>query len=794
MRTHISLTEQIFLSLLGVAFLSLIIMGSFWTFSKISDYRKEVKSIKNSYSELHKSEIRSEILKVKDFIEWIKHNPAGPSVSILNKNIDHLNEKLNRLDYSDNNEKEINNLIHDSLFCHLLPAYIFNANHELLYKYLPEDRKSGYKMNELEINIIQALLQSENDRDTCVRHNNPEPSDYTGQLYACSVKNNNTGLKIISGVAEKDILKALQAYALDSISRIRFSENEYVFVNTIDSLALVTHGILNHKPVEIMKSGNQRWQNVYRKQQESALNQDGVFHRYLWPKLSSPDTCYKTSYFSYTPGWKWIIGAGFYEDDVEIIVAQRRSALIDSLMRSLFIVLLFLLISAFLSFLIARHISNQFRKNLEVFHAFFSKPTIDNFRIDLSKIRFKEIHYLADSANRMADRQVEDEKRLYDSKAKMEAALGNMGDAVFISDTEGRFIDFNEAFARFLKFSNKSECPYNFNEYPEFLEIYYADGTLRPRDQWAIPRALRGKTGYNEEFYLKRKDTGESFIGSYNYSPIRDANGKIIGAVVTAHDITEQKKSEAEIKKLNEKLEERVRLRTAQLEAANKELESFSYSVSHDLRAPLRAISGFSQILAGRHRESLNDEGRQYMDYVVEAGHRMEILINDLLEYSRIGRKAVNLQQVPLIDLIDSVHLVFRQELEKVGAEFVTNKHLPVIISDKTILHQAFTNLISNAIKYRKKDVPLKIAIGYEKPAGYHILSVSDNGIGIHESYWIKIFDVFQRLHSEEGYPGTGIGLASVKKGIALLDGTVWVDSALDKGSTFYIKLPEYKI
>ncbi len=196
-------------------------------------------------------------------------------------------------------------------------------------------------------------------------------------------------------------------------------------------------------------------------------------------------------------------------------------------------------------------------------------------------------------------------------------------------------------------------------------------------------------------------------------------------------ELAERKKAEEEIKQLNITLEDRVNERTRQLEMINKELESFSYSISHDLRAPLRAISGFSQILARRHRESLNEEGRQYMDYVVEASNRMDQLIKDLLNYSRLGRKAIDLRPIPLCKIMDNMLTDFHQRLSDIGARIEIEKDLPDVIGDESLLRQIFTNLLENAINYRRPEVQLEIKVFCEQNHDKCIVKFSDNGIGI---------------------------------------------------------------
>ena len=243
------------------------------------------------------------------------------------------------------------------------------------------------------------------------------------------------------------------------------------------------------------------------------------------------------------------------------------------------------------------------------------------------------------------------------------------------------------------------------------------------------------------------------------------------------------------IRKKTSILEVQVAERTEQLTQAFKELESFSYSVSHDLRAPLRAIQGFAEIIYRRHRSALNEEARHYFNNILLAAERMERLIDDLLSYSRLGRKSIVLQAVWLQEALDPALDDLAALVAESGAQIDISADLPSVIGDHTLLHQIFTNLLKNALTYRREDVPLHITVSARDDDTHTVICVTDNGIGIAPEYFEKVFNVFQRLHAEDEYPGTGIGLAIVKKSVEMMNGSVWIESAEGEGSRFCIRL-----
>lgn len=381
--------------------------------------------------------------------------------------------------------------------------------------------------------------------------------------------------------------------------------------------------------------------------------------------------------------------------------------------------------------------------------------------------------------------------------AKLDAVINSMIEGVITADRSGRFLTMNPAALRIHGFDSIEALPRSLEEQETVIERARLDGTPLPREEWPILRAARGEIVSNFEMRIRRRDTGKVWIANYNATLVRTPDGAADLVIATFSDITDRKEAEralheaqSRLKTYAEELERKVEERTASLREAVNQMEAFSYTVSHDLRAPLRSIRGYAEILLEDHGSRMKGEGMRYLERIVENGERMERLVNDVLTISRISNAKVKLGRVVTQSILESV---VREYVNlQSGAARVAIEPLPPVLGHESLCIQVFSNLLSNAAKFVKPGLAPQIRVWSEKAGEMIRINVQDNGIGISPEYHQKIFGMFERLDTDNRYGGTGIGLAIVRRAVDKMNGRVGVESDGRSGSRFWVELPAW--
>ena len=318
---------------------------------------------------------------------------------------------------------------------------------------------------------------------------------------------------------------------------------------------------------------------------------------------------------------------------------------------------------------------------------------------------------------------------------------------------------------------------------------------LKPKINEFLSELLSEKLILVDFEYPLRKKSGGEIIGSWQSSTIKDKQGNIPHVMLFGIDINIRKQAESKLVDAFEKIqihEKELESFSQRLEDANKHLDSFAYSVSHDLRGPLRAIGSFSQLLIEEYGNKVDNEMKHYLDRISKGAQKMGELIDDLLSFSRATRGEINYEEVEVETIIKNVIKEQQEAQPEKNIEFIINP-LQKVEADKKMIEVIFTNLINNAVKYTSKRDKPHIEIGCEQKEDEIMFFVKDNGVGFDMKYQDKLFGAFQRLHSAEEYDGTGIGLATVKRLVSKHGGNIWAEAEVDRGATFYFTLPSKK-
>jgi PAS domain S-box-containing protein len=374
---------------------------------------------------------------------------------------------------------------------------------------------------------------------------------------------------------------------------------------------------------------------------------------------------------------------------------------------------------------------------------------------------------------------ITERKKAEEASSRLAAVVESSDDAIISKTLEGIITSWNEGAKRMYGYSAGEVIG-------KSVTILIPSNLLN-EEPAIIERLKRGERIEHYETMRRRKD-GTLLDVALTVSPIKDSSGKIVGASKIARDVTERKRAEKELRRAKDELEERIRERTASLRETIGELEAFSYSISHDMRAPLRAMQGYSLLLAEEHGSQVSPEGKEYIRRISTAAARMDRLIQDVLNYSRVARIELPMEPVNIQRLLEDILQTY-PSFQPPATNIQFNGNLPVVLGNEAVLTQCISNLLGNAVKFTPPGIPPAIRVWAEEADDPQMIRLcfQDNGVGIDERQHENIFGMFQRV--SKNYEGTGIGLAIVKKGVERMGGKVGLKSVLGGGSTFWLEL-----
>lgn len=778
-KRHYSLTNLFFIYLMLIVTFSFVALGTYFIIQKNARYQQEVRQLKTEFPEKQKEELKIRVLEAKEFVDWVSSYPDES----LNKQLASLTKRYGSLLENANlptGEKLIllPERIHDSLDYanqnSVIKIAVFNS--QLKPVYIPDltdsTVNSGRYRSLISRMIAPAVIKESSLRpDRITHYTNQEKTEYAA-LYPV----NNIDFWILAVFSGNDRQEALKELVLDSLSRVKFHDNEYIIINTMDGDALLTRSTWDKNPKNILTGDDENWKEIFRQEVKLAKTPGGGYITYTWSRRTEEPRSEKISYFTGISQWNWVIGTGKHTNAITPLLEQQKKTLRADIRNDIFSRLIFMTLIYLLIYILGRYISRKLKTNLQLFSTFFSNAAHSSQRIDEESVHFHEFETMARSANLMIEERDKIRTILSEQQSRLRNIIDSVPDMIFFKDTSSRFQGCNKAFERFV---NKKESEIiGMTEFdlftPAQADVYLAS------DKHLL---LTGEPVRTKE-WTPLKD-GHSLLFDTLKTTYRDDDGNILGIIAISRDVTEMEETRQRLLMAKDKAEESDRLKTA-----------FLANMSHEIRTPMNAIIGFSDLLSDD--DITHEEKADFVEKIKLSGENLMNLINDIIDIAKIEAGQLKIIESPcnidsvMSDLLGTFTEI-RNQQKKQAVDLILNiKHAEkeiITVTDQLRLQQVITNLIGNALKFTENG---RIEFGFDIEDGFLKFFVKDTGIGIPESKQEILFQRFTQVDASttRKFGGTGLGLAISKNIVELLGGTIWMESTPGIGSTFYFTIP----
>ena len=788
---HKSISSQLRISTLAIALISAIIIGGSWTYFESVKLKKELEEEKTNYYQTKNQLVENEVMSAIDYIEYNRSLSQERMKKELKMRVDEAwNISSNIYNQNKNNKSraEIEKIIKDAIrpirfanergdvFIYSLDGYAAllprSPDSENSYSLDYKDN-SGNPVVKNEVNLLKLI-----DRGYLDYYTRSEYSTSDSVLLKSTYIRKFEPLGWYFGSKDylSDFETDLKEELLKRISKLRFGSDGYIFINSVDGLALISNGEKHATPLNIYNSGDTNWISVF-KEQVKIFNGSGKgIIKYKFRRLLADEFETKYSYLGTVKAWGWIIGAGYYENEVENLILAKQHEKSQKHKQVGLLIFIILLVILILIWVFSGYLANKMLRSFRSFELNFRKSILESTEMDPEELAFLEFQQLAESVNGITRQLSSIRIKLTKEQSLLRSLIDSSPDLIFFKDLNSNYVGCNLEFSKYLGISENDLIGKNdFNYFSkEMAEKYHEDDRNIIREHKPI-RSEEWITMPNGSMRLM-----DTFKVLYY-----DKNGEAIGIMVISRDITEREETRLILKEAKERAEEADKLKTA-----------FLANMSHEIRTPMNSIVGFSNLLTEENLDQ--NEKNEYIQHINHGSETLLKLIDDIIDIAKIeaGQLSITLDTCNLKELMDELYIMHTTQLKQKNKHQISlfNEIVPLsdgfnIVTDEFRLKQVLSNLLGNAIKFTQEG---KITFGFKQINDMLEFYVKDTGIGISAEGQKVIFERFrQENHSGLKHSGgTGLGLAISHHIIELLGGSISVNSIPDHGSVFTFTIP----